>query len=272
MVGAARSAPVRRALVALLAFALVYGAVAEVGSRVLPRRVWIVSHYVDDVELTPRYASLAEEAVFLVQSGILQGSVVVSGGRVALGVLLGALVGIPIGLAMGRAPRVRALLEPWVGFFRFTPAFALLPLFVLWFGPGEGSRVGLIVTGVAIVTLHGAYEGARRVSPVYLEAAASLGAGRTLVLRRVVVPAALPAFVGSVRIATALAWVTVVVAELIQPAMPSLGYLMALAGAYPRVPTMVVGIVATGALVLASDVAVLAAYHRATRWMRRRAG
>ncbi len=272
MVAAARSAPLRRALVALAALGLLYGAVSEIGSRVLPRRVWIVAHYVEDVELTPRYASLVEEAVFLVRAGILQGSILVSGSRVAAGVLLGALVGIPLGLAMGRAARLECLLEPWVAFFRFTPAFALLPLYVLWFGLGEGPKVGLIATGVAIVTLHGAFEGARRIPTVYLEAAASLGAGRALVLRRLVLPAALPSFVSSVRIATALAWVTVVVAELIQPTMPSLGYLLALAGAYPRVPTMVVAIGATGALVLVSDVLVLAAYQRATRWMRRRAG
>jgi len=77
-----RSAPVRRALVSLLVLAALYGVVAEIGSRTLPRRVWLVAHYVEDVELTPRYASLAEEAVFLVRSGILQHSALVSGARV----------------------------------------------------------------------------------------------------------------------------------------------------------------------------------------------
>ena len=268
MVTAAASAPVRRALVALVALALLYGVVSEIGSRVLPRRIWMATHYIEDVELTPRYASLAEEAVFLVRAGILQASVLVSSGRVLAGVLLGAAVGLPLGLAMGRAAGLESLLGPWVAFFRFTPAFALLPLYVLWFGFGEGPRVGLIATAVAIVTLHGAFEGARRIPRVYLDAAASLGAGRVLVLR----PAALPSLVSSVRIATALAWVTIVVAELIKPAMPSLGYLLALAGAYPRVPTIVVAIATTGVLVLASDVAVLVAYRWATRWMRRRVG
>jgi len=272
VVTAAASAPVRRALVALVALALLYGVVSEIGSRVLPRRIWMATHYIEDVELTPRYASLAEEAVFLVRAGILQASVLVSSGRVLAGVLLGAAVGLPLGLAMGRAAGLESLLGPWVAFFRFTPAFALLPLYVLWFGFGEGPRVGLIATAVAIVTLHGAFEGARRIPRVYLDAAASLGAGRVLVLRRLVLPAALPSLVSSVRIATALAWVTIVVAELIKPAMPSLGYLLALAGAYPRVPTIVVAIATTGVLVLASDVAVLVAYRWATRWMRRRVG
>jgi ABC-type nitrate/sulfonate/bicarbonate transport system permease component len=270
MVATAGSAPLRRALVAFGVLALLYGVISEIGSRTLPRRVWLVSHYIEDVELTPRYASLAEEAVFLVRSGILGASILVSGGRVLGGVLLGALVGVPLGLAMARARALGSLLEPWVAFFRFTPAFALLPLYVLWFGFGEGPRVGLIATGVAVVTLHGAAEGARRVPGVYLDAAAALGAGRRLVLARVVLPATLPSLISSVRIATALAWVTAVVAELINPTMPSLGYLLALAGAYPRVPTLAVTLLAVGTLVLVSDWTVLAAYRRATRWMRRR--
>jgi len=90
------------------------------------------------------------------------------------------------------------------------------------------------------------------------------------VLRRLVIPAAVPSVLASLRIAVALAWVTMVVAELIKPTMPSLGYLLALAGAYPRVPTMLIGIVTIGALVLASDVLALWVDQRATRWMRRR--
>ena len=91
-------------------------------------------------------------------------------------------------------------------------------------------------------------------------------------LRRIVLPAALQRIVSSLRIAIMLAWVTVVVAELIQPTMPSLGYLLALAGAYPRVPTIVVALGAIAILVLVSDALVLAGYRRATRWMKRQHG
>jgi ABC-type nitrate/sulfonate/bicarbonate transport system permease component len=62
-----------------------------------------------------------------------------------------------------------------------------------------------------------------------------------------------------------------VVAELIDARMPSLGYLLTLAGAYPRVPTMVIGIGTIGALVLGCDLLALWLHARATRWMRRTA-
>ena len=264
------SARFARGAIALAILALLYGIAAEAGSRVLPRRMWITVHYVEDVELIPRYASLAEEAVFLVRSGILQGGVVVSGLRVVSGILLGALVGVPLGAAMAWATRFGYLVEPWVVLFRFTPALALLPLYVLWLGLGEASKILLIATGVAIVTLHGAFEGVRGVPRIHLDAAVALGASRRDVLRRIVLPAALPHGVASLRIATALAWVTIVVAELIKPTMPSLGYLLALSGAYPRVPAIVVVLGTIGVLVLASDALAVAAYHRATRWMRRR--
>jgi len=124
---------------------------------------------------------------------------------------------------------------------------------------------------VAVVALLGAHQGVRSVPRVYLEAAAALGAGAKLTFRKVVLPAALPHIFASLRIALGLAWVTIVVAELIDARMPSLGYLLALAGAYPRVPTMVIGIAAIGALVLGFDLLALFLQARATRWMRRAA-
>jgi ABC-type nitrate/sulfonate/bicarbonate transport system permease component len=106
---------------------------------------------------------------------------------------------------------------------------------------------------------------------VYLEAAASLGAKGWLVFRKIVLPLAFPDIFASVRVAAGLAWVTIVVAELIDARMPSLGYLLALAGAYPRVPTMLIGIATVGALVLVFDLLALLLHARATRWMKRAA-
>jgi sulfonate transport system permease protein len=232
--------------------------------------VFIAPHEIEGVELLPTYSSLAEEATFLVQAGILQGGVAVSTSRVLIGLLLGSTVGIALGLAMGWAAGLEYVLEPWVVLLRFTPALALLPLYVLWFGLGEVSKVGLIATSVAVVTLQGAYQGVRGIPRVYWDSAASLAAPRCLLVRRVILPAALPQILASLRIAIALAWVTVVVAELIKPTMPSLGYLLALAGAYPRVPTIMIALAAIALLVLISDGLTLVAYRWATRWVRRR--
>jgi ABC-type nitrate/sulfonate/bicarbonate transport system permease component len=267
----ALGARARRALLSLGAFAVVYGIAAEIGRGRLPNRVWLGTHYVENVQLLPPYRSLAEEAAFLLESGILPSSIAVSAGRVLLGFLLGSASGILMGLATGRASRAEYLADPWVTFFRFTPALALLPLYVLWFGYGEESKLLLIATNVAVVALIGAHQGVRSVPRVYLDAAAALGASEKLTFRKVILPVALPHIFASLRIALGLAWVTIVVAELIDAKMPSLGYLLTLAGAYPRVPTMVVGIATIGALVLAFDLLALSLLHGATGWMRRAA-
>ncbi len=258
-----------RVLVAVAAIAVVYGIAAEIGRRWLPHRIWLGTHYIDDVELLPPYRSLAEEAVFLFQSGILPSSIAVSSGRVLLGFLLGSVVGTLLGLATGRAARLEYLVEPWVTLLRFTPALALLPLYVVWFGFGEASKVLLIATNVAVVAMLGAHQGVRAVPRVYLEAAASLQASERLVFEKIILPVAFPQIFASLRIALGLAWVTIVVAELIDARMPSLGYLLTLAGAYPRVPTMLIGIATVGALVLIFDLLALALHARATRWMSR---
>ena len=267
----ARWTRVRRAVVALGALALLYGIAAAIGADRLPRRIWMSPHYVEDVELLPTYPSLAYELGFLVESGILAGAVAVSAGRVLAGVVLGSIIGILLGLATGRATRLEYLTDPWVTFFKFTPALALLPLFVLWFGYDEVSKVLLIAANVGVVVLLGTHQAVRNVPGVYLEAAASLGASPGLALRKIVLPVAFPQVFASIRVAMGLGWVTIVVAELINPRMPSLGYLLTLAGAYPRVSTMVVGIGTIGAVVLLFDMLALLLHARVTRWMGRSA-
>jgi ABC-type nitrate/sulfonate/bicarbonate transport system permease component len=264
-----RPVSVGRAAIALVAVAVLYAVAAEIGRGRLPDRIWLGAHYVENVQLLPTWRSLAEEGAFLVESGILPGSIAVSTRRVLLGLVLGSVAGILLGLLTGWAARVESLADPWVTFFRYTPALALLPLYVIWFGYGEAPKVLLIATNVAVITLLGAHQGVRGVPRVYLDAASSLGAGRWLRFRKVVLPAAFPSIFASVRIAVGLAWVTIVVAELIDPRMPSLGYLLALSGAYPRVPTMLIGIATVGALVLVFDLLALTLHARATRWMGR---
>jgi len=261
----------RRALVGLLALAAVYAVAAQIGHGRLPDRIWMGAHYIDNIQLLPTVGSLAEEGKFLVESDILLDSILVSVRRVVLGLLIGTLVGVVLGLATGWRTRLEHLADPWLTFFRFTPALALLPLYAIWFGYGETSKVLLIATSVAVVTLLGAHQGVRDVPRVYLDAASSLGARGWLVFRKIVLPAAMPRILDSVRVAVGLAWVTIVVAELIDAKMPSLGYLLALSGAYPRVPQMLIAIATVGVLVLLFDLATLALHARVTRWMRRAA-
>src|SRR5208282_2707822 len=260
----------KRALVTLFLITLSYAIASEAANLLLPHRVFVGVHYIEDVDFIPTYSSLAEEFQFLAVSGILQKSIIVSTVRVLEGFGLGSLIGISLGILSAWTRRLEYSLDPWMNFFRFTPALALLPLYSLWFGTGEISKILLIVTGVAVVTWLGTDHGIRETPQTLVRAALILGAGRWLLLRKILLPSALQHIFSSLRVALALAWVTLIVAELMNPRIPSLGYLLALASAFTKVQTILVGITVIGSLVLTSDIIAITLYNRATSWMRSR--
>ncbi len=207
-------------LTAFLAVAALYGLISGMASPHLPRRVWMGAHYVEDVDLLPTYRTLAEEAWYLIRSGSLSTGTVVTAVRVLVGVAVGTSGALVAALVALLEPPLGALLGPWVGFFQFTSPLALLPLYVLWFGAGEVARVLLVATVVGVTVFVGALEGASLLPARYLEAAAVLGLSRRAILRKVVVPYATPYVLASFRVAVALAWTGVVVAEVIASAEP----------------------------------------------------
>ncbi|HYS91806.1 MAG TPA: hypothetical protein VEL48_00125, partial [Candidatus Acidoferrales bacterium] len=89
-----RSVRVKRAVVSLLALAVLYGIAAEIGRERLPDRIWLGTHYVENVQLLPTFRSLYEEGAFLLESKILLSSIVVSTRRVSIGLVLGSVAGI----------------------------------------------------------------------------------------------------------------------------------------------------------------------------------
>src|SRR5258707_6903284 len=164
---------------------------AELVAWALPFGIGMAVHYTKIVAFLPPYRSLGEEMAFLLESWILPSSIAVSTGRVLCGFVLGSAIGILIGLATGRALRLEYLAEPWLMLLRFTPALALLPLYVIWFGYGEASKILLIAPNVAVVTLLGAHQGVGAVPQVYLDAATLLAASPRRAFAKVVLPAAI---------------------------------------------------------------------------------
>ncbi len=118
--------------------------------------------------------------------------VVMSLGRVAGAFLLAALVGIPVGLATGLSPTLRAVLDPFIEFYRPLPPLAYLPLVIIWFGIGETSKILLIFLACFAPVALAARAGVAAASADQINAARALGASRLQVVRHVVLPAALP--------------------------------------------------------------------------------
>jgi NitT/TauT family transport system permease protein len=110
--------------------------------------------------------------------GTLLQSIGASLARIMAGWSLGLIIGIPVGVVMGYVPLVRRMLDPYVEFFRFIPPIAFVTLAVIWLGPGEASKVALILyTTIFIVTIN-TIAGVLSVSELRLRAAAAQAASR----------------------------------------------------------------------------------------------
>jgi ABC-type nitrate/sulfonate/bicarbonate transport system permease component len=147
------------------------------------------------------------------------------------GYLIGSIAGIILALVMAYSVIVRESLEPIVDALRPVPIFALIPLFLLWFGVGFPSQVALVAFGCFVILVVSTTEAVKNVPRIYVNAARTLGAGRSQVFRTIVVPAIMPNLVGAMRVAGAASFGLDVGAEFIG-SQNGLGYLMINSAAY----------------------------------------
>jgi ABC-type nitrate/sulfonate/bicarbonate transport system permease component len=181
------------------------------------------------------------------EDGTLLQSIGASLARIMAGWSLGLIVGIPVGIVMGYFAFVRRLLDPYVEFFRFIPPIAFVTLAVIWLGPGEASKVALILyTTIFIVTIN-TIAGVLSVSELRLRAAASLGAGRVQTLLTVIVPSTVPYMVTGARLAMGNSFLTIVSAEIVA-AQVGVGSMIWTARNYGKTEWVFVGIITLGLL------------------------
>lgn len=187
--------------------------------------------------------------------------------RVVAGFATGAALGLALGLPAGYARRVGDLIEPVVEVLRPIPPLAVLPLFIVWVGIGEASKVGFITYAtffpVFLTTVHAV----RRVDPLLLRAAASLGARPRQLFFRVILPAALPEILTGLRLAMALGFFVIVISEFIG-AESGLGYLINDGRNFFLVPQMLGAAIVLGVLGYAASGVVSLLARRALRWER----
>lgn len=175
------------------------------------------------------------------------------------------MIGVPLGLLMGMSPALSAVLDPFVQFLRPLPKIALIPLTVVWFGIGEGSKFFLIFIASFLSILVGAAAAVGGVSAARLRAAQVLGASRAQVFRHVVLPHTLPELFTSVRLSLGIGWTALIAAELVA-ANTGLGWMVLNAGNYLRTDVVILGIVLLGLIGYLLDVLLLAAQKRFAPW------
>ena len=172
--------------------------------------------------------------------------------RVMRGLFWGTLFGVPIGFAMGLSSRARGFFDTPVEMFRPIPPLALIPLFILIFGIGDGTAVRLLIFASIWIMIIAARSGVQAANLSKVRAAYSLGASRRQVLLRVLLPNALPELFTGFRVAVGVSWGTLVAAELVG-AQTGLGAMIQAARAFFRLDVAVVGIIVIAVLGLTLD-------------------
>ena len=186
--------------------------------------------------------------------------------RVMAGFILAALIGVPLGLVMGTFKIAEAFTEPVVGFIRYMPASAFIPLFILWLGIGDVEKVAIIFVGSFFQLVLMVAVVAKNVHKDLLETAYTLGAKRFQVIRKVLLPASLPGILDTLRIIVGWAWTYIIVAELVASAS-GIGYMIISSQRMLRTSNIIFGILTIGMLGLITDYFFKWLYQRLFPWV-----
>lgn len=197
--------------------------------------------------LLPPPAEVARAAWKSASDGSLFRHIGASYFRILTGWAIGCVIAVPVGILAGRLRWVRAVLDPYIEFFRFIPPIAFVTLFMIWFGLGETSKVALIVYTAFFTTFLSTLAGAMSVETERIRAAQCLGATRSQVFFRVIVPATVPHIVTGVRLSLGLAFMTVIAAEFIA-AQTGVGYMIFSARLFAQTDYVFLGIIVLGAM------------------------
>ncbi len=183
----------------------------------------------------------------LVRTGEMQKHLGASLQRLLLGWVLGACCGVGVGLAIGLFSWGRAIALPLVSALFPIPKVALLPLFILWFGIGEGSKVATIAAGVFSPMVFAAYSGVCSIDRNVIRMAQAFGIPRGSIVWKIILPGTVPALLSGSRISCAVALILLTAAEMIG-AQHGLGALVLASGNLMRTDHLFAGILVLSAL------------------------
>ena len=248
----------RRLLPGRFPLALVLPALLLVGAELSVRAGWLPAN------LMPPPSEVARTLAWLAENG-LGVHLVASTLRVALGFVCGAGAAVLLGALVALDRRVQALLDPTLQALRAIPSLAWVPLLLLWFGIDELPKLVLIAIGAFFPVYTGVVSGFGGVDRKLVEVARLYRLAPLALVRRVLLPAALPAILTGLRTGLSLAWMFMVAAELIA-ATRGLGYLLSDGRETSRADIVLAAIVLLALLGKLSDMGMVALERRLLAW------
>jgi sulfonate transport system permease protein len=202
--------------------------------------------------ILPAPTKVVATGISLVQDGTLIPDIGISLLRAAAGFAIGGSIGFALGVAVGFSRTAGLLLDRTILMLRAIPFLAVLPLVIVWLGIGEGAKIFLVAFGVAFPIYMNTVLGIRQVDPKLLELGRVTGLSTWTLIRRIILPGALPSILNGVRYALATAWLALVVAETIA-ASSGIGFLAMDAREFLRTDVIVLVIVIYAAIGVAAD-------------------
>jgi NitT/TauT family transport system permease protein len=184
--------------------------------------------------------------------GTLLPDISISLARVMGGFLAAGIIGIPLGIAMGTFHSMEGLFSPLVGTVRYMPVNAFVPLIVIWVGLGEDAKMIMIFLGIVLYNAIMIADAVKFIPDDLLNVAYTLGAKRREVLLKVILPAALPSVLNTLRVNIAGAWNFLVFAELIA-AQTGLGFRIIQSQRYLNTDKVLFCIIVIGLIGLLTD-------------------
>jgi sulfonate transport system permease protein len=199
--------------------------------------------------------------------GALQSNLLISLQRVAEGLSLGVAAGLFLAVICGLFWVGEDLLDPVIQAARFVPILGLVPLAIIWFGVGETPKIFLIALGCTFPIYINTFAAIRGVDLKLVEAGQTFGLNRWGLVRKVILPGALPGFLVGLRFALAASWIIIVVAEEIN-AQSGLGYLITQAQTTNRTDIMMLVLSIYAVIGLIADAIVRLLERRLLAWRR----
>jgi sulfonate transport system permease protein len=218
-----------------------------------------------NLSILPTPQKIMETMVSYAKSGLLSEHFASSFSRVGAGFLLGGLTGLIFGTLLGLSPWFNRLSAVILGVLRPIPMVGLVPLFILWFGIGEKSKILVIAVGALWPVLLNTEQGIRSTDSKYLEVARLLKKDRFTILRRIIFPAAVPELVTGFRLGLSTAWRGVVAAEMIG-ATRGVGYIISYGREMSLPAAMFLGLLTIGVVGILIDILLARLQNKIIKW------
>jgi NitT/TauT family transport system permease protein len=188
--------------------------------------------------------------------------------------VLAIAIAVPLGVLMGRFRPIEGFFLPLASALMPIPSLAWVPLFILWFGLGNATAIGIVCYAAIFPMLINAWSGVRAVNPIWLRAASAMGATERTLFWKVIVPGSCPFLLAGLRQAFLRAWIAVVGAEMLAASDWGLGWIIFDAKEFLKTDVMLAALAVIGSIGFAFERLVFGMLERLTveRWGMLRVG